>query len=101
MKVLRIDLRYQLPDDWTGSPADALREAARFLDCPNSGLDELPVTVGAGAAHATFYLGTLEGVRMNGEISVYEATPPRWKWTRCQLTGALPRVHVDGERFIK
>lgn len=100
MKVLRIDLRYQMPDDWSGSPADALREAARFLECQDSGLDELP-NASAGPSHQTFYLGTREGVRMNGEISVYEAGPPRWKWAKCEFSGQLPRVHVEGVRFIK
>lgn len=100
MKVLRCNLRFVMPDDWNGSAADALREAAAFLDDETAGLDSLPDVASHGESHSAFFINLQQGMKFSGEVSVYEAESPRWHWQRIDI-GRMPRVHMDKDWMVK
>lgn len=101
MKVLRIEARFKLADDWQGTAADALRAVADFLEDGTAGLDELPHGSSFGASPQSFWHGAQHGLRFNGEASVFECLPPTNNWHRVDLVDRMPRVHVEGTRFLK
>lgn len=102
MKLLRLDLIFDLPEGFEGGLVEAVREFARFVESSETGLDDAPQAASFGVRSPAHNWNRRYGCRVACRSGVFELPDGGGGWRR--LPQGLPaRCHIDndGETWIK
>lgn len=102
LKTLRLDLIFDLPDDFRGGLVEALKEFTRFVESPETGLDEPPHAASFGVRSPAHNWNRRYGLKVACRSGVFVLPEGGSGWRR--FPQDLPaRCHIDsdGETWIK